>query len=147
MSKLTNYLKQALATNFMLYFQAHVAHVNTVGRNFVSDHHLLGEIYEDAQENIDVYAEQLRILGEMMPDQLEKIMDSSNISDAPVRGNSLDLLYHVYDAIETLLDNLDRLYAEAEAQGAVALANLVQDRMLVHKKQCWMLRSISGEQE
>jgi DNA-binding ferritin-like protein len=46
-------LQQVFANNFVAYFRTHVAHVNTQGRNFYSDHKLLGKIYEDLQNQTE----------------------------------------------------------------------------------------------
>ena len=42
-------LTQVFNDNFMAYFRSHVAHVNTMGRNFASDHALLGRIVTGKQ--------------------------------------------------------------------------------------------------
>jgi DNA-binding ferritin-like protein len=126
----------------MLYFQSHVAHVNITGRNFMSDHKILKEIYEDAQENIDAYAEYLRICDTTMPDLMEDVTLCSEIQDG-IDGKSADAyLNHVYDIIEIMLDCLKIMYDVAEEEDELGLSNYIQDRIDVHRKQCWKLRSI-----
>ena len=44
-------LQKTFCDNFLCYFRSQVAHVNVVGRNFYSDHKLLGKIYEHLQAN------------------------------------------------------------------------------------------------
>ena len=142
MNQLQNQLKTAFATNFLLYYHSHVAHVNTTGRNFVSDHKLLGGIYEDAQGAIDQYAEYLRILHCDMPLTLQETLDSSEIMDVASRNRDTAYLYHVYDLIETTIDTLELLYDCAEGEREVGLSNWVAERINTHKKQCWKLRSV-----
>ena len=60
-------LLQVFNDNFMAYWRSHVAHVNIMGRNFHSDHELLGGIYEELQGQVDIIAELLRSMGEFMP--------------------------------------------------------------------------------
>lgn len=142
MNKLQQTLTKAFSTNFMLYYGAHVAHVNIVGRNFASDHQLLGGIYEDAQEQVDTYAEFLRTLDCTMPATLSEVITRSEISEASDSGSDATaLLTEVYNNIDTMLEVLDALYSASESAGELALSNYVQDRMQVHRKQCWQLKS------
>lgn len=145
--KTTKLLNSAFATNFMLYWQAHVAHVNTVGRNFISDHQLLGEIYEDAQENIDDLAEFLRIMGEDMPTKLEIVLAKSEIADTTKIQADTGYIKTVYAAVECMIELYRELYEACEEEKYYALGNFVQDRLLTHEKQCWKLRSILGERK
>ena len=55
-------LIQVFNDNFTAYFRSHVAHVNIMGRNFLSDHKLLEKVYEDLQEQIDSIAEKNSVL-------------------------------------------------------------------------------------
>jgi cystathionine beta-lyase len=54
LANLHNTLEETFAGNFVLYYRAHQAHVNIVGRNFASDHKLLEKVYEYLQGNIDL---------------------------------------------------------------------------------------------
>lgn len=142
MNTLQTTLRRVFCTNFMLYFQSHVAHVNVVGRNFVSDHAILQEIYEDAQENIDTYAEYLRICGTTMPELLDDIMLYSEIQDG-IDGKTASLyLNHVYNIIDIMLECLKMMYEVAEEADELGLSNFIQDRIDVHRKQCWKLSAI-----
>jgi DNA-binding ferritin-like protein len=146
MNKLQQTLSKAFSTNFLLYYSSHVAHVNTTGRNFAADHELLGKIYEDAQDQIDTYAEFLRTIQAKMPDDLATVITKSEIGDEHTRGSATTLLKIVYENVEIMLEVLDKLYREAEHADELGLANYAQDRMTAHKKFCWMLRSIVGEE-
>jgi starvation-inducible DNA-binding protein len=142
-----NQLSKTFSTNFMLYWTAHVAHVNTVGRHFVGDHELLGEIYEDAQDNIDTLAEFMRILGLDMPTKLESVIATSEIDDSRRVLAADQYISQVYSAIETMIECYTSLYDACEQDRQLALSNYVQDRLLVHQKQCWKLRSILGDRK
>lgn len=136
------HLKTAFATNFVLYYKSHVAHVNTTGRNFYSDHKLLQEIYEDAQSNIDSYAEFIRILYDDMPYTLGKIIQLSDLADDLSVMTDREYLQMVYDDTEVMLKTLTELYNACETDKEIGLSNFVQDRIIVHGKFCWQLRSI-----
>ena len=148
-STLTNdLLHQALAENFAIYFSSHVAHVNTQGRTFVSDHKLFKGIYEDAQANIDTYAEFLRTRKEYMCDNLLDIIQQSSITAGWMGPQTADdYIEGLYDRIEAFVDTLADLYRAAEAAGDYGLSGYMQERLTTHKKQCWMLRAIINDTE
>jgi starvation-inducible DNA-binding protein len=134
-------LQQVFADNFIAYYRAHVAHVNTQGRNFYSDHKLLGKIYEDLSDQIDAIAELLRSLGEFMPPSLAQVMGTSQITDDAVEGDSTDLLSTVRGDLEELKLCYEELRIVAEEDGHSEIANYSQDRILQLAKYIWMISS------
>jgi starvation-inducible DNA-binding protein len=134
-------LQQVFADNFVAYYRSHVAHVNTQGRNFYSDHKLLGKIYEDLQEQTDSIAELLRSLGEFMPPSLAQVMGITQITDTEVEGDSDDLLALVRADLEELKTCNEDLMEIAETDGHKEIANYAQDRILQLAKYIWMLDS------
>lgn len=134
-------LQQVFADNFAAYYRSHVAHVNTQGRNFYSDHKLLGKIYEDLSDQIDTIAELLRSLGEFMLPSLALVMGTSQITDDPIEGDSDDLLALVREDLEQLKSCNEDLMEVAEADGHKEIANYAQDRILTLAKYIWMLDS------
>ena len=144
---LESQLEQVFATNFTSYYRAHVAHVNVTGRNFVSDHKILGKIYEDLQGAIDPLAEMLRTLRAYMPANLDTVIELSVNNTAKVTGDADELLQMAYDDQEVLADEYIALSEAADEEGHIEIANFAQDRLAVHRKNCWMLRSILEERE
>jgi starvation-inducible DNA-binding protein len=134
-------LQQVFANNFVAYFRAHVAHVNLVGRNFMSDHKILGKIYEDLQGQIDSIAELLRTLGEFMPASLETVMGTSTVSTADITGSAEELLEEIKADLEDLKGHYEELMMVAEEDGHKEIANHAQDRILQLAKYIWMLDS------
>lgn len=134
-------LQQVFNDNFVAYFRSHVAHVNVIGRNFQSDHALLGGIYEELQDQIDIIAELLRSLDEMMPCCLEDVLAGSQVSTAPMEGDSDSLLTEVQIDLEQLKGCYEELITVASEEGHDEIANYAQDRVLSLAKHIWMLRS------
>jgi DNA-binding ferritin-like protein len=134
-------LQQVFANNFVAYFRAHVAHVNTQGRNFYSDHKLLGKIYEDLQAQTDSLAELLRTVQEFMPTTLASVVESSQITDQPCEGSADSLLEDVRADLEQLKADHEELMMVAEDDGHKEIANYAQDRILTLAKYIWMLDS------
>lgn len=134
-------LQQVFANNFVAYFRAHVAHVNIQGRNFISDHKLLGKIYEDLSGQIDSIAELLRTLGEFMPASLEQVMGTSTVNLAEITGSAEELLEEIKNDLQDLKGDYEELIVVADADGHLEISNYAQDRVLVLAKYMWMLDS------
>lgn len=134
-------LTQVFNDNFVAYFRSHVAHVNILGRNFHSDHELLGGIYEELQGQIDTIAELLRSLGAFMPTSISEIIGNSDIFDDAVEGDSDELLATVRDNLMQLKAGYQLLIEVADEEGHLEISNYAQDRVLSLAKHIWMLDS------
>ena len=139
MKQLNQVLTAAFSSNFALYYISHVAHVNVVGRNFQSDHQLFAGIYEDLQEQIDVYAEFLRTIDGFMPYKLTSVVKDSVVSLE--LDKDCDFIACLLKENKAMIDCLELLYEEAEKANELGLSNYVQDRLVAHKKFAWMLKA------
>lgn len=137
-------LAQYFKDNFVAYYRSHQAHVNIVGRNFVSDHKLLKGVYEDRQEQIDTIGELLRTMDEYMPCDLNEVVLDSRVDTGRLDGDSEFLLDMVRQDLEHLVESLRDLIVVAEDESYPEIANYAQDQILAMKKQIWMLRSTSS---
>ncbi len=135
-------LQELFATNFVAYYRAHAAHVNVTGRNFVSDHKILGRIYEDLQGATDPIAEIIRTREAFMPTSLAQVIGNSDIEDSDVEGSADDLLSTVLEDQQELIECYRQVITAAEDEGRVEIANYAQDRVLKHETYAWQLRSI-----
>ena len=136
-------LLKVFCSNFVAYYKSHASHVNVVGRNFVSDHELLGGIYEELQGEIDTLGELLRTVKAEMPYTISEAIEGSDIPDNLYPGDGLELLEQVYEDIETLIEvHLDLEDATQDSREYNHLANYAQDRVKSLQKHCWMLRSV-----
>jgi len=134
-------LTQVFNDNFVAYFRSHVAHVNIMGRNFTSDHALLGGVYEDLQDQIDILGELLRSLDAFMPHCISDVLEGSHIEDMDVEGSADELLITVLDDLEHLKGCYEELIAVSEDEGHQEIANYAQDRVLKLAKDIWMFKS------
>lgn len=134
-------LSEVFKDNFVAYYRSHVAHVNIVGRNFVSFHTLLGGIYKELQEQIDIIGELMRTLDAFMPSSLEYVVDHSHLSVEELSGTSMELLEAVYYDLEHVIECYEHLNRCAIDDGHDEIANYAQERILSLKKHCWMLKS------
>lgn len=134
-------LTQVFNDNFTTYFRSHVAHVNIMGRNFASDHKLLGKVYEDLQSQIDTIAELIRTLDGFMPNELMEVIQSSHIPSFPIEGSSEALIAEVRDDLEHLKGCYEELIKVSEDEGHDEIANYAQDRVLALAKHLWMIKA------
>lgn len=137
----TEQLTQVFNDNFVAYFRSHVAHVNIMGRNFHSDHELLGGIYEELQGQIDTIGELLRSLDAFMPCCIQDVVVDTHLSTTPLEGSSEFLISEVKDDLEHLKECYEELMSISEEEGYEEISNYAQERILALAKNIWMLRA------
>ena len=134
-------LTQVFCNNFVAYFRSHAAHVNVTGRNFRSDHKLLGGVYERRQAEIDKIAEILRSMQEFMPNDIQEIIANSTIPTDAIEGSADEMLESVMMDLEHLLGDFKDLIRIAAEEDLEEVSNYAQDQALDLEKSIWMLRS------
>ena len=137
-------LTQVFYNNFVAYYRSHAAHVNLVGRNFRSDHKMLGGVYERRQAEIDKIAEILRTMDEFMPTSIVDVCENSTIPTDAIEGSADELLEAVMMDLEHLLGDFKDLITIASEEGVEEISNYAQDQALDLEKSIWMLRSTLG---
>lgn len=125
---------------FVAYYTAHSCHLNITGRNFHSDHELLGDIYEDLQAQIDIIGEKIRTLGESAPETLSDILAGAELHEETAYDAD-SMLALVLAAQEHLLEQFRELFDIATAATDQDIANYAADRMGVAAKYIWQLKS------
>ena len=147
MNPLIESMLTAFANNFTFYLKSHNFHWTVMGPGFPQYHKLLEEIYNDAQESIDDYAEQLRRLGAFPQGDYRDIVNNSQLVDPPETVTDptqmfTNLLSDLDIIVLTLQDNFDLATTGRE----YGLQNFLADRIDAHRKQQWMLNAIMGQQ-
>jgi DNA-binding ferritin-like protein len=134
-------LVKTFCDNFVAYSRAHIAHINVVGRNFYSDHKLLGKIYEHLQGDIDTLGELVRSSGTFVPNNLSTMIVDSTIEEEAVEGTADDMLNSVRDNLAQLADSYRLLSEVASDDEAEEVENFAQEQILLLNKYIWMLDS------
>ncbi len=126
-----------------MYLKTHNFHWNVIGPMFQPLHSLFEEQYIDLWNASDVIAERIRALGFFVPASYEDFAKRSKIKEAV--GNSrvdattmITQLVGDHEIISRLARELLPEIEEAEDQVTV---DLLSDRMKIHEKNAWMLRS------
>lgn len=139
---ITDALMRVLADTFILYAKTHSFHWNVTGPNFYSLHTFFKGLYEDLIEGGDTIAERIRALGYWAPSSFSEFSALSAVKEET---------HHIYDAADMLrqlvLDNelmvrrLKEVFDVAESNNDGVTADMITQRMDVHSKASWMLRS------
>lgn len=141
MEQLVEQMKVVQATAFSLYLKAHNYHWNVTGPNFAQYHEFFGDFYNDVWASVDTHAEKIRVLEAFAPGsytrfgQLSKIQDETTIPDAPVMFKRLAEDNYI------LIQELFKARNMAEENKEFGLVNHLEDRLDVHDKWQWMLKS------
>ena len=134
--------KQAMANTFVMYFKAQAYHWNVEGMFFPQMHEFFGDLYEELQEAVDPFAEQIRALGEYAPKNLDEIFKLKTIDGDNVATTASAMVADLLIANDQSIITLNKLFGELEAAGEQGFADFVASRLDAHKKHGWMLKSI-----
>ena len=142
MNTLINSLLKAFANNFAFYLKAHQFHWAVMGDDFPQYHKLLEDIYTDAQEAIDDYAEELRRIGAFPRGDLADIIKDSEIASASESSQSRDpqqMFLILLTDLAVIITRLQDTYDLAQTTREYGLQNFLAERISSHRKQQWML--------
>jgi len=138
-------LTAVLASSFALALKTQNFHWNVTGPRFHGLHAQFEEQYTDLYSATDDVAERIRALGVMAPGSLAAFGAHSAIADAPenppAANEMVAILARDHDAMARLIRG--QIGGAAEAGDEVTVG-LLTDRLGVHEKTAWMLRSSVG---
>ncbi len=128
-------LRKILDEEFELYRSTLMFHWNVTGMNFVSLHKFFGKLYEQQQQDIDLVAERIRALGELVslrPSEKRgfKIAGSDQSLIRSLLGDYEKLIYLIREGISIAQNVRD--------EGTVNLLSTMIERT---EKSAWMLRA------
>lgn len=143
MDELVEQMKVCLATTFAFYLKAHGFHWNVEGSNFPQYHEFLGDLWEETFGAVDPLAEHLRTLDSYAPASFARYTDLSVVKDEVNIPPAMSMMVRLKDDNKIIIDQLTKTQALAEKNKKMGLANFLQDRIDMHEKHGWMLRSIT----
>ena len=142
MKELVDTLKVVLADTFALYLKAHYFHWNIEGSNFVQYHGFLDGFYNEVWGAVDPIAEHIRTLDAYAPGSFTRFKELTSISDELAIPSAISMLTKLEADNQKVIDSLTKAYKLAESDNKCGLSNFLQDRIDIHEKHSWMLRSI-----
>jgi starvation-inducible DNA-binding protein len=139
--ELVNRLKTLLSSTFAFYLKCHYYHWNVEGKDFPQYHDFFGKLYEEVYGSIDEIAEHIRTLDSYAPGSLGRFKELSNITDETTVPSAVIMCQRLLKDNDIIIQDLTFAYTEAEKVKEIGLENYLQDRIDIHKKHGWMLRS------
>jgi starvation-inducible DNA-binding protein len=137
-------LSRLMADTFTLYLATHGYHWNVTGPLFHSLHQMFEEQYLELWAAVDVIAERIRALGAMAPGSSTEIAALASVDEGGGAPEALDMVKRLVEGHETTIRTARELVDTAEQAGDVATADLATERIEIHEKTAWMLRSMAA---
>ena len=135
-------LSRFLADSYSLYLMNHNFHWNVTGPMFNSLHLMFMEQYIEQWNALDPIAERIRALGHPAPGTYRlfgALTSIGEVEGVPSSTNMIELLHSgQQSAARTARDVL----AAADQMGDQPTADLLIQRLNLHEKNAWMLRSL-----
>ena len=136
-----NKLSDVLADSYLLMLKTQNYHWNVKGTLFKSLHDLTEAHYDELFEAIDELAERIRALGYDAPGSFTEFDQLSNIKDARKGISDLEMAGDLLKSHESLIINLRKTLKTAESVEDEVTVDMMVERLAVHEKAAWMLRS------
>ena len=136
-------LTKVLADTFVLYFKTHSFHWNVEGPQFKSLHDLFMEQYTELWNATDEIAERIRSLGEYAPNNWETMFKSASLQETGQTPDAKAMVEMLANDNIAITQTMKPVLESAQEAGDEVTADLMIQRIAIHEKTAWMLRSIS----
>ena len=140
--KLADELSKLLADSYTLYLKTHNFHWNVTGTMFQTLHLMFEQHYTELAMAVDLIAERIRALGHFAPGSYGAYAKLSSIPETDGVPPALEMVKLLVDAHETVIRTARSVVQLAEQVGDQATADLGTQRLQLHEKTAWMLRSL-----
>ncbi|OHX13615.1 Dps family protein [Chromobacterium sphagni] len=135
-------LSRLLADSYTLYLKTHNFHWNVTGPMFNTLHLMFEAQYNEMALAVDLVAERIRALGHYAPGSYADYARLTSIPEASGVPKADDMIRQLVDGHETLCRTARSIFAVVEKAGDEPTADLLTQRLQVHEKTAWMLRSL-----
>lgn len=135
-------LKHLLADTYTLYLQSHNFHWNVTGPQFSNLHTMFELHYTELAVAVDDIAERIRALGVFAPGTYREFVQLASIKETahiPNADEMVRILVKNHEQIVKIARKALKCAQDGNDESSMAL---VSDRMRVHEKTAWMLRSL-----
>ncbi|MTV39426.1 starvation-inducible DNA-binding protein [Duganella sp. SG902] len=138
-------LSGLLADSYTLYLMTHNFHWNVKGPMFNSLHQMFMTQYTEQWAALDQIAERIRALGYPAPGTYAQFVKLATIKEIEGVPNALDMVRHLVAAQEATARTARKLLPVVDEADDQPTADLLTQRLDVHEKTAWMLRSLLEE--
>lgn len=135
-------LSRLLADEYTLYLKTHNFHWNVTGPMFNTLHTMFEAHYTEAAAAVDEIAERIRALGVAAPGTYKQFAALSSIEEEDGVPSAEDMIRQLVVGHETVVRTAREVFPLAEEASDEPSADLLTQRMQLHEKTAWMLRSM-----
>ena len=138
-------LSKVLADTFTLYLKTHNFHWNVTGPMFQTLHLMFETQYNELWMATDLIAERIRALGHPAPASYADFSKLTAIAEAQGVPLARDMIQQLVGGHEAVAKTARAMFSLVEKTNDEATADLLTQRMQIHEKTAWMLRSLLQE--
>ncbi|KRB94187.1 Dps family protein [Noviherbaspirillum sp. Root189] len=135
-------LSRLLADTYTLYLKTHNFHWNVTGPMFQTLHLMFETQYTELADAVDVIAERIRALGSFAPGTYGDFARLSTINEPDGVPNAQEMIRQLVQDQEAVIRTARSMFKVVEQASDEPTADLLTQRMQVHEKTAWMLRSL-----
>ncbi|MDQ2694631.1 MAG: DNA starvation/stationary phase protection protein [Pseudomonadota bacterium] len=137
-------LSRLLADTYTLYLKTHNFHWNVTGPLFNSLHLMFEQQYTELALAVDAIAERIRALGFPAPGSYAQFGKLTAIREETGTPSAEDMLRQLVADQETVVRTARSVFPIVDKANDEPTADLLTQRMQIHEKTAWMLRSMLG---
>ena len=141
-TKVAEGLSRLLADSYTLYLKTHKFHWNVTGPMFQTLHLMFETQYTELATAVDLIAERIRALGFFAPGSYAEFAKLSSIKESDGLPKAEDMIRQLVEGQEAVVRTARSVFPIAEKAGDEATADLLTQRIQLHEKTAWMLRSL-----
>ena len=135
-------LSRLLADTYSLYLKTHNFHWNVTGPMFQTLHLMFETQYNELALAVDLIAERIRALGYPAPGSYADYAKLSSIQDAKGVPGAKKMIAELVAGQEAVARTARSVFPLAEKANDEPTADLLTQRLQIHEKTAWMLRSL-----
>jgi len=138
-------LSRLLADSYTLYLMTHNFHWNVTGPMFNTLHLMFMGQYTEQWNALDLIAERIRALGHPTPGTYKAFVKLASIKEVDGVPKATDMIRHLVAAQEATARTARSIFPAVEKANDQPSMDLLTQRLDVHEKTAWMLRSLLEE--
>jgi len=135
-------LSRVLADTYTLYLKTHNFHWNVTGPQFNTLHTMFETQYTELALAVDLVAERIRALGHVAPGSYKAYSKLSSIAEADGVPAAEEMIKQLVEGHEAVAKTARKVFPAAEKADDQPTADLLTERLQIHEKTAWMLRSM-----
>lgn len=142
--RISKILSEVLADTLILAIKTRGFHWNVTGKLFIPLHQLFEEQYKEMEESADLLAERIRALGQKAPGSFAEFKRLAEIQETEEDWSENHMLRQLAHDHALIINRIRNHIKALEETKDYETADMLTERLQVHGKFAWMLRSHLG---